>query len=231
MYRFIDLDTGRVVGTHDAFEYFTVGQKARLSGNPQKYYVVGRKKNLVQPSSSSAQRASQELTAVAMTGNHGLTAATTDEAPTAGGAVDRPTVSGDVYVVSGSEHPTLYSPYIEQPLSTLNWIAGAPPPALRALLERVELRSGDGSRAEQGFRCECKCRYSQPPTPCTIQVLPRQNNHNPEDALLRIVFDIPQRAITAGQIIALYDGEVCLGGGVIAPQPLFVGPDKTPMYL
>jgi tRNA-specific 2-thiouridylase len=30
-----------------------------------------------------------------------------------------------------------------------------------------------------------------------------------------ISFDMPQRAVTPGQSVVLYDGEVCLGGGII----------------
>ncbi|PKL97549.1 MAG: tRNA 2-thiouridine(34) synthase MnmA, partial [Gammaproteobacteria bacterium HGW-Gammaproteobacteria-7] len=30
------------------------------------------------------------------------------------------------------------------------------------------------------------------------------------------LFDSPQRAVTAGQSLVLYDGEACLGGAVIA---------------
>ena len=32
---------------------------------------------------------------------------------------------------------------------------------------------------------------------------------------VRVVFDAPQRAITAGQSVVLYDGDEVLGGGVI----------------
>ena len=32
---------------------------------------------------------------------------------------------------------------------------------------------------------------------------------------LRVALAAPQRAVAAGQILALYDGEVCLGGGAI----------------
>ena len=31
----------------------------------------------------------------------------------------------------------------------------------------------------------------------------------------RIRFDRPQRAVTPGQYVVLYDGETCLGGGAI----------------
>jgi tRNA-specific 2-thiouridylase len=36
---------------------------------------------------------------------------------------------------------------------------------------------------------------------------------------LRLAFDEPQWAVTPGQSAVLYDGEVCLGGGVIAASP------------
>jgi tRNA-specific 2-thiouridylase len=36
-----------------------------------------------------------------------------------------------------------------------------------------------------------------------------------DGAFLRILFDYPQRAITPGQSVVVYDGEVCLGGAVI----------------
>ncbi|MGM0562694.1 MAG: tRNA 2-thiouridine(34) synthase MnmA, partial [Pseudomonadota bacterium] len=56
-------------------------------------------------------------------------------------------------------------------------------------------------------RCEAKIRYRQQQQPCTVELLPERR--------ARVVFDQPQRAITAGQSVVFYDGEDCLGGGII----------------
>jgi tRNA-specific 2-thiouridylase len=36
-----------------------------------------------------------------------------------------------------------------------------------------------------------------------------------EDGFARVVFDAPQRAITPGQAVVLYDGDTVVGGGTI----------------
>jgi tRNA-specific 2-thiouridylase len=56
-------------------------------------------------------------------------------------------------------------------------------------------------------RYAAKTRYRQADAPCTLV---------PAAAGLRLSFDQPQWAVTPGQSAVLYDGEVCLGGGVIA---------------
>ena len=62
-------------------------------------------------------------------------------------------------------------------------------------------------RIETPLRCSAKIRYRHKEQPCTVT--------QPEDDLLKVVFDEPQRAITPGQSVVLYDGDVVLGGGVI----------------
>lgn len=52
-----------------------------------------------------------------------------------------------------------------------------------------------------------KIRYNQKEQPCTVT----QINEN----TIKIIFDQPQRAITKGQAVVLYDGDIVVGGGVI----------------
>ena len=52
-----------------------------------------------------------------------------------------------------------------------------------------------------------KTRYSHREASATVEPLP--------DGQIRVVFDEPQRAITAGQAVVLYDGEKVVGGGTI----------------
>lgn len=62
-------------------------------------------------------------------------------------------------------------------------------------------------KLEGEMRAIGKIRYSHEGAPCTIKMA--------GDDLLECVFDEPQRAITPGQALVLYDGEHVLGGGTI----------------
>ena len=55
-------------------------------------------------------------------------------------------------------------------------------------------------------RLSAKVRYRQTDQACTLERT---------EMGYRVVFDEPQRAVTPGQSVVLYDGDVCLGGGVI----------------
>ena len=57
------------------------------------------------------------------------------------------------------------------------------------------------------LRVTAKTRYSQREAAATVTSLP--------DGCIHVVFDEPQRAITAGQAVVLYDGECVVGGGTV----------------
>ena len=57
------------------------------------------------------------------------------------------------------------------------------------------------------MRVKAKARYRQTEQPATVRPL--------DNGLVQVVFDEPQRAITRGQAVVLYDGDVVVGGGTI----------------
>lgn len=63
-----------------------------------------------------------------------------------------------------------------------------------------------GQAPAEQFACTAKVRYRQPDQACTVTV---------SGNTCTVRFDTPQRAVTPGQSVVLYDGEECLGGGVI----------------
>jgi len=65
----------------------------------------------------------------------------------------------------------------------------------------------DAAAPAAQFRCTARTRYRQADQACTVSMT---------DSGLEVRFDEPQRAVTPGQSVVLYDGEVCLGGAVIA---------------
>lgn len=57
------------------------------------------------------------------------------------------------------------------------------------------------------LRVTAKARYTQAETPATI--LPLDNGN------VKVCFDLPQRAVTAGQAVVFYNDDVVVGGGTI----------------
>ena len=56
------------------------------------------------------------------------------------------------------------------------------------------------------FECTAKFRYRQPEQKCTVKIKPD---------CIEVLFAQKQRAITEGQFAVFYDGDKCIGGGVI----------------
>lgn len=90
-----------------------------------------------------------------------------------------------LYVVQGEAHPSLYS--VGLTASDVNWISPHVP--------------------AEPMRCTAKFRYRQPDQGVTVVPL--------GGGEFRVDFDEPQKAVTPGQAVVFYDGEVCLGGGTI----------------
>ncbi len=78
-------------------------------------------------------------------------------------------------------------------------------------LHSTQLRAGqlawvDGTPARPGTRLGAKTRYRQRDAACTVLA---------SGDALQLAFEQPQWAVTPGQSVVLYDGDVCLGGGII----------------
>ncbi len=56
------------------------------------------------------------------------------------------------------------------------------------------------------FECQARCRHRQPLQDCRVKIA---------DDKMQVCFKHPQRAITPGQSIVLYQDQRCLGGGII----------------
>ncbi|WGE52010.1 tRNA 2-thiouridine(34) synthase MnmA [Actinobacillus equuli] len=74
----------------------------------------------------------------------------------------------------------------------------------------TQLHWVDRQPIRENVRCTVKTRYRQTDIACEIQPM--------DDDTIRVIFDEPQIAVTPGQSAVFYQGEVCLGGGVIEEQ-------------
>ena len=112
-------------------------------------------------------------------------------------------VPGNRLIVDqGTDSPYLFSDRLWT--EAAHWIDGAPP-----------------STASDGrFRCTAQTRYRQQDEPCAVEI--------GVDGTLAVRFDRPQRAVTPGQSLVLYDGDVCLGGAVIAATDAALDPLRGP---
>ncbi len=90
-----------------------------------------------------------------------------------------------LYVVKGAHHPKLFKQ--EVVVKDVNWISANQP--------------------DLPLSCQAKIRYRQADQECQVDIY--------DDNKLIVKFNKPQRAVTPGQSLVLYQGDVCLGGGVI----------------
>jgi tRNA-uridine 2-sulfurtransferase len=99
--------------------------------------------------------------------------------------VDKDLKQNVLYVAQGENNPVLYSHGLIA--KEISWV----------------------SDKKQNFpiKSTAKFRYRQPDQGVTV--------YQKEEEELLVVFDKPQKAITPGQAVVFYDGEICLGGAVI----------------
>ena len=99
--------------------------------------------------------------------------------------IDKDLAHNVLLVAQGNDHPALFKSL----LSTRNiyWVAGEAPPL--------------------PLSCHAKVRYRQADQPCVLSPA--------GDESYSVRFDTPQRAITPGQSVVFYQGDRCLGGGII----------------
>ncbi len=100
-------------------------------------------------------------------------------------------------VVSSNYHPSLYKESLMA--SRANWFFPITSPLSKGGLRGVSV--------SPGLRCQARIRYRQTVQDCTIVSL--------QDDRVEVKFDEKQRAVTPGQSIVFYDGDVMLGGAII----------------
>lgn len=99
--------------------------------------------------------------------------------------VDKDLKKNVLYVVQGDKHEMLYSNGLIA--SDFSWVSDKPKP--------------------KNFQCTAKFRYRQPDNEVSVHLI--------GDNKYKVMFKKPQKAVTPGQAVVLYNGEECLGGGII----------------
>ncbi|MCG5498803.1 tRNA 2-thiouridine(34) synthase MnmA [Ectothiorhodospira variabilis] len=102
--------------------------------------------------------------------------------------VDKDMERNRLIVAQGHDHPALQSTGLTA--VDLHWVADQPPTL--------------------PLRCQAKIRYRQGHQDCLVEASPN------EPGALQVRFYAPQRAVAPGQSVVFYEGEHCLGGGIIA---------------
>lgn len=115
--------------------------------------------------------------------------------------VIRKDTTNNILYVNNGDCPELYSTQLTA--ENFNWISSPFP--------KGGVANGDGGFPNGGFSCTAKTRYRQPDQECSVEIVGNG---------VRVTFSTPQRAVTPGQWVVLYDGEICLGGGEIVTNSL-----------
>jgi tRNA-specific 2-thiouridylase len=194
---------GETLGHHEGYYRFTVGQRRGLgiaTGQPQYVTHVDPEENVVYLGDE------EDLTAqIAYARDFSFV---DGEPPAAWQSVAESNITG----LQGTA-PSRATQSSAKPPShpSAVWGAGS---ELQPCAESARLRGPRESttpamplRIAQAGNLNAKIRYLHSGAPGTIEVTGKN--------AIRFIFDEPQRAITPGQSLVVYDGETLLGGGII----------------
>lgn len=91
-------------------------------------------------------------------------------------------------VAQGTHHPSLFSKSLT--CRNIHWIQDIP---------------------TFPYECQAKVRYRQSDQMCRISMVPPST----DQSSYQVVFKTAQRSVAPGQFVCFYDGDYCLGGGII----------------
>jgi tRNA-uridine 2-sulfurtransferase len=116
----------------------------------------------------------------------------------------------------GAEHAPWFVARKDMATNTLVVVQGHDHPLLQSRTLTADDASWVSRHAPVPGRLAAKTRYRQADAPCRFEGAAAEPSDGPRgDGRFALHFDGAQWAVTPGQSAVLYDGEVCLGGGVI----------------
>ena len=96
---------------------------------------------------------------------------------------------------------------IKKDIESNNIVLGRNPDLFGTKLTATNINLISCDKIIEPMRVKAKIRYNQKEQPATVIQI--------DENRIEVVFDEPQRAITKGQSVVLYDGDIIVGGGII----------------